>query len=43
LTRSYYPYDKGGEPLMRAGAVKYLKDKMGFVSPQEVWKNYFKR
>jgi glycosyltransferase involved in cell wall biosynthesis len=26
LTRSYYPYQKGGGPLMRTGAVKYLKE-----------------
>jgi len=26
LTRSYYPYQKGGGPLMRMGAVKYLKE-----------------
>jgi hypothetical protein len=26
LTRSYYPYQKGGGPLMRAGAVKYLQE-----------------
>lgn len=25
LARSYYPYQKGGGPQMRAGAVKYLK------------------
>lgn len=25
LARSYYPYDKGGGPLMRTGAVAYLK------------------
>lgn len=26
ITRSYYPYQKGGGPLMRTGAVKYLKE-----------------
>jgi len=26
LTRSYAPYQKGGGPLMRTGAVKYLKE-----------------
>ncbi|GAB6074887.1 glycosyltransferase family protein [Nautilia lithotrophica] len=26
LTRSYYPYQKGGGPLMRRGAVNYLQD-----------------
>lgn len=26
LTRSYYPYQKGGGPLMRTGAVKYLQE-----------------
>ena len=26
LTRSYSPYQKGGGPLMRRGAVKYLQD-----------------
>lgn len=26
LTRSYYPYQKGGGPLMRNGAVKYLQE-----------------
>lgn len=26
LTRSYYPYQKGGGPLMRTGALKYLKE-----------------
>ena len=26
LTRTYYPYQKGGGPLMRMGAVKYLQE-----------------
>jgi len=26
LTRSYSPYQKGGGPLMRTGAVKYLQE-----------------
>ena len=26
LTRSYAPYQKGGGPLMRTGAIKYLKE-----------------
>ena len=26
LARSYSPYQKGGGPLMRAGAVKYLQE-----------------
>ncbi|WP_169777292.1 hypothetical protein [Campylobacter mucosalis] len=26
FTRSYYPYQKGGGPLMRMGAVKYLRE-----------------
>jgi len=26
LTRSYFPYQKGGGPLMRTGAVKYLQE-----------------
>lgn len=26
LTRTYYPYQKGGGPLMRAGAAKYLQE-----------------
>ncbi len=26
LTRSYYPYQKGGGPIVRTGAVKYLKE-----------------
>jgi len=26
ITRSYYPHQKGGGPLMRTGAVKYLKE-----------------
>lgn len=36
FTRSYYPYDKGGGPLMRTGAVKYLRElewKVNVVMP----------